>query len=96
MSKIDRDKTGRMLPDGKHIIDTLVGANAAGLTPPAFIAAAKRAGIKRWAARGRRGAVSHFWDTDAVEVMIAERFSKSLTPVVAEDEIVELPYDRVK
>lgn len=91
MTKIERSRDGRSLPDGTHVIDTLTAARACALTPPGFKAAAKKAGLKRYAAKGRRGAVSYYWETDNVEAMAAERFRTTLTIVA--DEIVEAPYD---
>jgi hypothetical protein len=94
VTKIDRAQEGRHLPDGTHIVDTLTAAACYGTTPPGFTHAAKKAGLKRYAARGRRGMVSHYWITDEVEALAASRFGGSL--ILEADDIVEAPYDGVK
>jgi hypothetical protein len=91
---LDRSKNGRSLPDGTHVIDTLTAAHLYGTTPPGFTMAAKKAGLKRYAARGNRGAVSHYWITDEVEALAASRFRSTL--VIEADDIVEAPYDEGK
>ncbi|WP_300678475.1 hypothetical protein [Nocardioides sp.] len=87
---IDRSKC-RQLPDGTDLIGTLGAAHEYKTTPPAFIEAAKKAGLKRYATRTVRGQVAHLWEVDAVEELARQRFANSL--VVETDDIVEAPYE---
>lgn len=89
---IDRDKRARQLPDGTYVCGTLEAAHEYGATPPAFAAAAKRAGLKRYAARTESGQVSHYWEVDAVEELKRQRFGNSV--ILEEDSpFVEAPYE---
>lgn len=89
---IDREKHARQLPDGTDVCGTLTGAAEYGATPPAFLAAAKKAGLKRYAARNKSGQVAHYWVVDEVEELKRQRLGASL--ILEDDtEFVEAPYE---
>ena len=87
---IDRSKC-RQIPDGTNLIDTLGAAHEYKATPPAFVNAAKKAGLKRYATRTVRGQIAHLWEVDAVEELARQRFANAV--VIEIDDIVEAPYE---
>lgn len=89
---IDREKHAQQLPDGTDVCDTLTAANEYGATPPAFIAAAKKAGLRRWATRSPRGQICHYWAVDEVEDLRRQRFA-AFVEIEAESPFVEAPYE---
>ena len=92
---IDRDKHTKQLPDGRHVCGVHTAAKEYGATPPAFMAAAKKAGLTRYAARTAKGQVAHFWLVDEVEKLKRQRFG-AMVSVDEEGPFVEAPYDEVE
>lgn len=89
---IDRIKHARQLPDGTHLCGTLTAAHEYGATPQGFAIAAKKAGLKRYAARSEKGQVAYYWIVDEVEELARKRFGGTIAPD-DENPFVEAPYE---
>lgn len=92
---INREKHARQLPDGTYVTGSLTAAAEYGATLPAFLAAAKKAGLKRYASRTAKGQVGHWWIVDEVEELKRQRFGAAVALEGSEDDnpFVEAPYD---
>jgi hypothetical protein len=89
---IDREKYALELPDGTHVTSTINAANEYGTTPPAFLIAAKKAGLTRYAKRTAKSQIAHYWIVDEVEDLVRQRLGAAIRPDT-DSPFIEAPYE---